>query len=370
MEALPHYHVDHRSSSDGEHIDHREEPGGVATGDTQPIRPTLDQVAELAGVSRATASRAINGSGLVSAEARDAVERAVERLSYAPNLAARSLVTRRTDTIAVVVSEPESRVFSDPFFRMMVHGIETALGETELQLVLLLAQSARGHDKVERYLRQGHVDGVILVSLHGADPLPRALTGARIPAVLFGRPRAGERLPSVDADNRGGALLATGHLLSQGRRKVATITGPLDMAVAEDRLDGYTAALAEHGVRLRKGLVANGDFSPDSGRRAMAALLRRHPDVDGVFAANDLMAVGALQALAAAGRLVPSDVAVVGFDDMPEARSAEPPLTTVRQPLAAMTRAMTGLLLRCIEGTVSEDEHLVFPTRLVSRATA
>jgi DNA-binding LacI/PurR family transcriptional regulator len=336
----------------------------------RPARPTLDEVAELAGVSRATASRAINGSARVSPHARAAVARAVSRLSYAPNRAARSLVTRRTDTIAVVVSEPESRLFSDPFFRTLVHGIELALGETELQLVLLLAQGPRGHEKVERYLRQGHVDGVILVSLHGADPLPRALTGARIPAVLFGRPRAGERLPSVDADNRGGGLLATQHLVSLGRRKVATITGPLDMAAAEDRLDGYAAALADGGVRLRKGLVANGDFSFDSGRRAMAALLRRHPDVDGVFAANDLMAMGALQALAAAGRLVPADVAVVGFDDMAEAGSAEPPLTTVRQPLAAMTRAMTGLLLRCVEGTASDDEHLVFPTRLIARSSA
>ena len=342
----------------------------LSTDDAQPIRPTLDQVAELAGVSRATASRAINGSHLVSAEARDAVERAVERLSYAPNRAARSLVTRRTDTVAVVVSEPESRVFSDPFFRTMVHGVETALAETELQLVLLLAQSPRGHDKVERYLRQGHVDGVILVSLHGSDPLPRALTGARIPAVLFGRPRTDERLPSVDADNRGGSLLATAHLLDQGRRKVATITGPLDMAAAEDRLDGYESALAERGVRLHKGLVANGDFSRESGRRAMTALLRRHPDVDGVFAANDLMALGALQALAAAGRLVPTDVAVVGFDDMAEASSAEPPLTTMRQPLTAMTRAMTRLLLRCIEGTASADEHLVFPTKLIARSSA
>jgi DNA-binding LacI/PurR family transcriptional regulator len=342
----------------------------LGVGDTHPARPTLDHVAELAGVSRATASRAINGSGLVSVQAREAVERAVARLSYAPNRAARSLVTRRTDTIAVVVSEPESRLFSDPFFRTMVHGIEVALGETELQLVLLLAQGPRQHGKVERYLRQGHVDGVILVSLHGANPLPRALTGARIPAVLFGRPRPRERLPSVDADNRGGAELATAHLLSQGRRKVATITGPLDMAAAEDRLDGYADALAAGGVRMRKGLIANGDFSHESGRRAMAALLRRHPDVDAVFAANDLMAVGALQALAAAGRLVPADVAVVGFDDMAEARSSEPPLTTVRQPLAAMTRAMTGLLLRCIDGTAAGDEHLVFPTRLVSRSSA
>jgi DNA-binding LacI/PurR family transcriptional regulator len=334
------------------------------------LRPTLDEVARMAGVSRATASRVLNGSSRVSADAREAVERAIADLAYIPNRAARSLVTRRTDTIALVVSESQSRIFSDPFFPAVVHGIELALAATELQLVLLLAQGPREHAKVERYLLQGHVDGVILMSLHGEDPLPRAMTAAGVPTVLSGRPRPGEDLPFVDADNRGGGRMATGHLLGLGRRKIATITGPLDMTAGIDRFAGYGDALRASGQRLRKGLVAHGDWTVSSGRRAMRTLLGRHPDLDAVFASSDLMAIGALRALAESGRSVPDDVAVVGFDDHAEARSAEPPLTTVRQPFDVMTRALTDLLLRRIEGSAEPDESVVCPTRLVRRRSA
>jgi DNA-binding LacI/PurR family transcriptional regulator len=331
--------------------------------------PTLDQVASLAGVSRATVSRVINDSPKVTPRTRKAVERAIQRLGYVPNRAARSLVTRRTDTIALVVSEPESRVFSDPFFPTIVEGISEAISETELQLLLLLAQGEREHVKVERYLRQGHVDGVILMSLHGEDPLPQALTAAGIPTVLTGRPRPGQALPYVDADNRGGARAATDYLLSSARRTIATITGPLDMTVAVDRYEGYRDALAGSGRRLRKGLVANGDFSADSGVRAMKTLLRRHPDLDAVFVANDPMAIGALEALHAAGRRVPDDVAVVGFDDVAAAASTTPPLTTVRQPVEEMGREMTAMLLERIAGDGTR-ESLVVPTELVVRASA
>ena len=244
------------------------------------------------------------------------------------------------------------------------------MSDTDLQLLLLLAQGPREHDKVERYLRQGHVDGVILVSLHSPDPLPQALVAAGIPTVLSGPPRPGEPLPSVDADNRGGAREATGHLLAIGRRTIATITGPRDMTASEDRVLGYADALAAAGLRLRKGLVASGDFTHAGGRRAMAGLLRRNPDIDGVFAASDLMALGAVQALAEAGRRVPDDVAVVGFDDIADARTAQPPLTTIRQPLEQMTRAVTDLLLRAIDGTAGADEHIVCQTTLVRRASA
>jgi DNA-binding LacI/PurR family transcriptional regulator len=334
------------------------------------IPPTLDEVAELAGVSRATASRVINGSPLVTPTTRKTVEKSIRRLGYVPNRAARALVTRRTDTIALVVSEPEARVFSDPFFRTIVRGISSSIEDTELQLLLLFAQGAREEAKVERYLRQGHVDGVILMSLHGDDPLPRALTGALIPTVLSGRPRPGERLPYVDADNRGGARDATAHLLSAGRKNVATITGPLDMMAGVDRLDGYKDALAEAGVRLRKGLVAYGDFTEDGAAAATEQLLRRQPHVDGIFVASDPMAFGALRALRAAGRRVPDDVAVVGFDDVADAATTDPALTTVRQPLAEMTRALTELLLRRMDGLATDDDFVVCETKLIVRDSA
>lgn len=336
---------------------------------TTRIPPTLDEVAHLAGVSRATASRVINGSPLVTASTRKAVEKSVRKLGYVPNRAARALVTKRTDTIALVVSEPEARVFSDPFFRTIMRGISSSIETTELQLLLLFAQGAREQMKVERYLRQGHVDGVILMSLHGNDPLPKALTGAHIPTVLSGRPRPGERLPYVDADNRGGARDATAHLLSDGRTAVATITGPLDMTAGIDRFDGYKDALADRGVRLLKNLVAHGDFTEDGATQATAQLLKKRPDVDGIFVASDPMAFGVLRALRAAGRRVPDDVAVVGFDDVADAAGADPPLTTVRQPLGEMTRELTELLLRRMNGLASDDDHVVCETELVVRAS-
>ena len=342
----------------------------TATSPTRRQAPTLEEVARLADVSTATVSRVVNRSPNVRADTRKSVEKAIARLGYVPNRAARSLVTRRTDTIALVVSESESRVFSDPFFSATVQGISSAIADSDLQLTLLLARGEREHVKVERYLRQGHVDGVILVSLHGEDPLPRALTAAGIPTVLNGRPRPGERLPYVDADNRGGARAAAAHLLSAGRSKVATITGPLDMMVGVDRYDGYVDALRDSGHRLRKGLVEHGDFSRESGTRAMRSLLRRNADLDAVFVANDPMAIGALEALASLGRRVPDDVAVIGFDDIGAAAATTPPLTTVRQPLDEMTQAMTDLLLRRIEDAGVDGEFVVCPTNLILRATA
>lgn len=343
-----------------------------AAGDGAPRRsaPTLAEVARLAAVSTATVSRVVNRSPNVRPDTRRTVEEAIASLGYVPNRAARTLVTRRTDTIALVVSESESRVFSDPFFPATVQGISAAIADTELQLLLLIAQGEREHEKVARYLRQGHVDGVILMSLHGADPLPRALLDAGIPTVLSGRPRPGEQLPYVDADNRGGARAATAHLLSSGRTAVATITGPLDMTVGIDRFEGYADALRDADQPVRAELVEHGDFSEESGARALEALLERRPCLDAVFVANDPMAIGALGALRLAGRRVPEDVAVVGFDDIADAASTTPPLTTVRQPLEKMTRAMADLLLERMHDPGRGEEFVVCPTELVRRASA
>jgi DNA-binding LacI/PurR family transcriptional regulator len=332
--------------------------------------PTLHEVAALAGVSRATVSRVINDSPRVSPAARRAVERAVEELRYVPNRLARSLVTRRTDTIALVLSEPDTRVFSDPFFASIVRGVSATLAATDLNLVLLTARGAREQEKVGRYVRHGHVDGVVLMSLHGDDILPKDLERAGVPLVLSGRPMDGHDVAYVDADNRGGAVAATEYLLSLGRTCVGTVTGPRDMIAGVDRYDGYRAALEGAGRRLRLDLVAEGDFTEEGGLRATSALLRRVPDLDALFVASDPMAVGALRALRSAGRQVPRDVAVVGFDDAAIARTCDPPLTTVAQPLEEMARIMTDLLLRQIDGVAGPAESRVCPTRLVRRASA
>ncbi|WP_432488208.1 LacI family DNA-binding transcriptional regulator [Kineococcus sp. SYSU DK018] len=332
--------------------------------------PTLESVAARAGVSRATAGRVLAGSGRVSPAAREAVLRAASELSYVPNQAARSLVTRRSGSVALVVVEPVERFFNDSYFPLVLTGAQARLAEREVQLVLVVLSTARERERFERYARSGHVDGAILVSVHGADPLPQHLTDAGIPVVMSGQPfDASSTVPWVSADNVGGARTATRHLLERGCRQVVTVTGPMDMRVGQDRLEGFRTELRAHHRRFTAGLAAAGDFTVAGGRAATEELLARFPGLDGVFAANDLMAAGALQALAAAGLAVPGRVRVVGFDDAPLAAAATPPLTTVRQPVVEMGRELARMLLAVIDGE-GVPAPVVVPTTLVERATS
>lgn len=330
-------------------------------------RPTLEAVAALAGVGRGTVSRVINGSPNVSTKARDAVLQAIAELGYVPNRAARTLVTRRTDTVALVVSESELRVFDEPYFAGTIRGIGSALAETGLQLILAMAQSPEEHERLEHYLTGQHVDGVLMLSLHGADPLPGRLEAMGVPTVLGGRPVGLDPFSYVDMDNRAGARQAVKYLLGKGRRCIATIAGPQDMGVGVDRLAGYRDALLASGLTE---LVAYGDFSEESGASAMRELLEAHPDLDAVFAASDLMAVGAMRALRDKGRSIPGDVAVVGFEDSKVALHTNPPLTTVHQPTEAMGRQMAQLLVARINGEELRQPVVILDTYLVPRESA
>jgi DNA-binding LacI/PurR family transcriptional regulator len=326
----------------------------------------LEQVAQVASVSRATASRVGNGDRRVGGSARSAVESAIRQLGYVPNRAARSLVTRRTDSVAVVIPEPTARLFGDPFFPRVLRGISEALDADEMQLVLLMPQARSDEERVERYLAAGHGDGVLLISLHGSDPLPERLRRHGIPLVVGGRPPSGGS-PYVDVDNRGGAALAVQHLLDGGRRRVATIAGPQDMAPGADRLAGYHDRLAAAGRPAAGAAVEIADFTLEGGRAAMERLLARIPTIDAVFVASDLMAVGALAALRAAGRSIPGDVAVVGFDDSPLASTTQPFLSSVRQPIEEMGREMTRLLMQEIRAPGGAPRRVILETQLVIR---
>jgi DNA-binding LacI/PurR family transcriptional regulator len=354
-----------------------------------PARPTLEAVAALAGVSRGTVSRVINDSPQVSPRAREAVRKAIDELGFVPHRAARTLVTQRTDTVALVVSESEEWFFAEPYFAAIVRGISSGLTGSGLQLLLAVAQSPAEREQLEHYLTGQHVDGVLLVSLHGIDTLPARLESRGVPTVLGGRPLAGLPLAGlplagggpvadgapagvpmacVDADNRGGARQAVAHLVAGGRQRIAEIAGPADMAVGQERHSGYLDGLAEAGLAA-DGLVEHGDFSLEAGERATAALLARRPDLDAVFAASDAMAIGAMRAVKAAGRRVPDDVAVVGFEDSPAAPHTDPPLTTVHQPVEAMGREMVRLLLERIAGAPADESLVVLPTHLVIRGS-
>ncbi|MFD4760368.1 LacI family DNA-binding transcriptional regulator [Streptomyces sp. NPDC058439] len=330
-------------------------------------RPTLEEVAARAGVGRGTASRVINGSPRVSAHTREAVEAAVAELGYVPNRAARALAGNRTDAIALVVPEPETRFFAEPYFSDIVRGVGAALADTDMQLLLTLVGSDRERRRLAQYLTAHRVDGVLLVSVHADDPLPDLLEQLGMPAVMSGRRSAAEPLASVDSDNFEGARAAVDHLISRGRRSIATITGRLDVYGARRRLDGYRKAVSTAGLGPDEQLIAPADFSEEGGAQAMRDLLARRPDVDAVFAASDVMAAGARQVLREAGRRVPDDVALIGFDDSAVARHMDPPLTSVRQPIEEMGRTMARVLLQEIAGANQERPQIVLPTELIVR---
>jgi DNA-binding LacI/PurR family transcriptional regulator len=329
-------------------------------------QPTLDQVAERAGVSRSAASRVINKAPHVSRATRDAVERAIKEMGYLPDRTARALATRQTGIVALAVSHDDPALFADPFFAQVIVGVSAALEETDLHLLLCLASSGRGRSRLTNLLQTRGVDGVMLMALRGDDPLTHIVRQAGVPAVYGGRPLHFEPQWYVDSDNAGGARLATEHLIGLGRTRVVTITGQICTEVGEARYRGYREAMIMAGLTPHG--TAEGDFTEAGGAAAMRTLLDRHPDLDAVFAASDNMAAGALRVLAGAGRSVPAEVAVVGFDDLGIAERTEPPLTTVHQSIQDLGKEMTRMLLGLIAG--QERSSIILPTRLVVRGSA
>ncbi|WP_326613636.1 LacI family transcriptional regulator [Streptomyces scopuliridis] len=387
------------------------------TEDPRPAgSPTLEDVARAAGVSRATVSRVVNGVRNVDPVIQESVRQAVAATGYTPNRAARSLVTRRTDAIALVVSgagddptpedetggahpagstggdggghhagstrgahdpdEPDggagssftAQVFADPFFGRVVTGVVNYLRPRGMYPVLMFAETSRARDEVVSYLRQGSADGALVVSTHADDPLPALITDAGLPAVLYARPSRPTRISYVDLAHQDGARLAAEHLLARGCRRIATITGPLDVPAGQDRLAGFRDTMARAGQPYLP--LAEGRFTQESGEAAMARLLAEHPDLDGVFAANDVMAVGACHVLREHGRRVPEDVAVIGFDDSSAAVACRPPLTTVRQPVEEMAAEMARLLLDRLAGSDRAVTSVIFEPSLVVRGSA
>jgi len=266
------------------------------------------------------------------------------------------------------MGEETVRVFTDPFFARMLRSVSKALSSADVQLVMLTLHSPRDYHTVSRYLRGGHVDGALFVSMH--DKPDWDYEGLGIPLVLCGRPAARDAaLSYIDADNIGGACSAVRYLLDSGRKAVATIAGPPDMAPGIDRLLGYRQALGAAGI-LDPGMIAYGDFSTMSGQHALLRLIDHRPGIDAVFAASDLMAAGALHALRRLGRRVPRDVAVIGFDDLPAAQQTHPRLTTVRQPVDAMGTRLASEILAQIADPGREPSHVVLDTQLILRGSA
>ena len=321
-------------------------------------------VAALAGVSRSTVSRVVNASTRVTPEVIAAVNAAIEQLNYVPNRAARSLASRKTQTIALVIPENTARFFADPYFASVIQGVALYLSTTEYTLTLLIASEA-DPEKTRRYLQGGNVDGALILS-HHSDDRSYVQLARSLPVVFGGRPTSQEGPDTyiVDVDNVAAASTATQYLIDHGRHQLATIAGPQDMSAGIDRLEGWRRAAA--GAGLESTAVDYGDFTPAGGAEAMQRLLASGVRFDGVFVASAQMASGALTALREHGLVVPDDVAVTTIDNDYYAQNATPPLTTIDQPTSMQGAIIAETVVRLIEG--HDVERLtIIPTRLIER---
>lgn len=328
----------------------------------------LEDVARAAGVSRATASRVVRGDARVSPQKVRAVQRAVKELNYRPNRAARSLVTRRTDTIALIVPEPDQRIFSDPFFSSVVQAVVSSLDDTDVQLVLAFADKEGHHQRLRPFLYDGHVDGAIVTSHHQIPGQVETFMHAPIPIVFIGRPEQSTSFESwVDVDNKQAGRMAARRLVEGGSRKPAIITGSTDMVAAQDRLDGFCDELRTHDIEA---LVVNGSFTAESGARAGYQLIEpiQRGEVDAVFSSSDLMTMAAINVWRDQDIRIPDDVCVVSIDNSEMGASFTPPLTSLTNPADQMADVATRMLRDLINGEHTEAPVLL-PCELVVRAS-
>lgn len=332
-------------------------------GKTSGRRPTIRDVAEQAGVSRGTVSRVLNGGTFVSDEARRKVEQAIAETGYVVSHSARSLATGRAGSIGFLLTEPQQLLFEDPNFSTLYRSAAAALAKRDLPLVLMVAGTPAERTQVLRYIEAGHVDGVMLVSTHAGNPVVEALLTAEVPTIACGVPLGFEdRMGYVAADDRAGGRLMARHLLDRGATTIGMVAGPADTSGGRERLAGFLDVLGEDHDRS---LIVHADYTRASGAEAAAELLERHPGIDGLFVASDLMAAGAMETLRRLGRRVPEDVLVGGFDDSAYAVQTDPPLTTMRQPFERVSEEMVRLLLGLIDG--EQPAAVTLPTTLVER---
>jgi len=331
---------------------------------------TLEEVGRLAGVSRSTVSRVVNGDPHVRDGVREKVWQVIRDTGYQPDAAARSLATGRSGVIGVVIPEAVTKLFTDPFFPLLLVGITATCNRYHYQLMLSLFNGPTHPDEMyRRIIGSGHLDGVLIASAPTDDPFFPKLLQDGTPFVLVGR-HPDERVHCIDVDNTGGARMAVEHLIRLGHRRIATITGPLRMASGQDRLEGYRQALAAHRLPLDEALIVEGDYTQPGGSIGVQRLLPAAPTA--IFCGSDVTAIGALKALREAGRRVPQDLALVGFDDVHIAAAVEPALTTVRQPIEALGSMAADLLLNLLANppqSRAAAPRIVLPTQLIVRAS-
>ena len=326
---------------------------------------TLEDIGRLAGVSRSTVSRVVNHSESVRPDVRQRVLDVIDKTGYTPHAAARSLVSGRTGLIGLVIANRVHRLFEDPYFSRLIQGISSACNRSGTSLILFLLQ----HESEEEGLypkvaEPGLLDGLILTATRMQDPLLAKMAQGDLPIVVVGRPDV-EGVSYVDVDNHGGGHDVATYLFGLGYRRIGLIGAPTDTTAGLDRLNGFVEGLAACGVVLHPELRADGDYSEMSGHQAMQRILPRRPEA--VFAASDIMAVGALRALRDAGLNVPDDIALAGFDGMSASEKSDPQLTTVRQDVYGAGQRAVDVLNLLIDGSATAPVIDIQPVQLIAR---
>lgn len=329
------------------------------------MRPTIRDVARAAGVSVATVSYVLNDSATISLETRQKVLQAVQELDYHPNSFARGLANKKTNTLSLLL--PSARSVADPFLMQFISGVTEAAAEAGYSLLLVPGRPLTA--PLQELVKNRRADGLILMESEVRDARIAYLLKAEFPFVLFGRSLEHPNLTYVDLDNQAGATMAIHHLLALGHRRIGYIGADRHLVFARLRYEGHVAALERAGVPLDRDLLLEGDLTERSGHLCMERLLGLSSPPTAVFAASDVMAIGARRALAAAGLRVPGDVALVGFDDAPMAEYATPPLTTVRQPTLELGHEAVSLLVGRLEGEALGARQVLLAPELVVRAS-
>lgn len=327
---------------------------------------TLEDIAEKAGVSRSTVSRVVNNHPSVRQDVRERVLDVIRATGFHPNAAARTLASQRSWMLGLVLPRSVSFFFTDPYIPRLIQGIAQACNQSNYTLALFLVGTKEDEESIfPRVSRRGQLDGIIVQSGQTGEQLIDRLLASNIPLVIAGRPSHDEGVSYIDIDNTDAAHNAVAHLFRLGRRRIATIRGPSNTTVGIDRLSGYQQGLAERGLAADPQLIAEGDFTESGGYFAMRELLPAKPDA--VFAASDVMAVGAMRAVREAGLVIPDDIAIIGFDDVPLAAIADPPLTTIRQPIQQFGAKAVEILIDLLENGIRPARRIIMNTELVIR---
>ena len=336
-------------------------------------RITIRELARRSGVSVGTVSRALNGYADVRPETRERIMRLASELDYTPAAAARSLVTQRSHVIGVFMETGEGHPdLQHPFFHEVLGGLKQRVGRAGFDLLLFASERPGGGYGRHSYLKRArhhNVDGCALIGLDPDDDEVRRLARGEMPCVAIDMQLEGPLTEVVMSDNEDGAATAVRHLYDLGHRRIATITGMIDSRPGIDRLRGYRAAVQALGLAYRDDYVRYGDFYAESGREQTARLLALDEPPTAIFAAADMMAIGAVRAASEAGLVVPADLSIVGFDDIQLAPHVNPPLTTLRQDKLGLGAAAGDALVARIAGDPERPSLRTLPVELVVRGS-